>query len=61
MSAPVPAPARGTLLMLVTKVDNKMHFNTRNLVVVARSTSAGDAVFQSVGYRSSEQTPILQL
>lgn len=61
MRAPVPAPARGTLLMFVTKVDNKMHFNIHNLVVAARSTSAGDAVFQKVGYQSSEQTPILQL
>lgn len=44
MNTSVPAPALGTLGMLVTKVDDKMHFNTcmRFLAAVAGGTRAGE-------------------
>lgn len=59
MNTPLPALAPGPLGMLVTKADNKMHFNicTGFVAVVAGGTGASGGASQRLGYLAPSVLP----
>ena len=63
MGAPVPTPARGTLWCLLRRLITKCISTCACGLcgVMAGGTDAADAVFWSMGYVSSEQTPVPRL